>query len=160
MPLFDGFLTVESCENVAFIRPVEGRHWPLRFSCSTCREESPNYIFVDPTETADTAGGGVRNCVVQCKGCKATISAEVMPLPNPGYDADSGKDGLVLQVNVRGGEPVELCLDDQWTVETTSGATFSAVDLAEDWSEFDEGSQVPLMVSGAAINFKKAAKKK
>lgn len=53
----------------------------------------------------------------------------------------------LIAVECRGCEPIAWSVGDGWTVTVVGGQPFEDTDLSEDWSEFDEGTGEPVMVS-------------
>lgn len=160
MPTFSVVMSVEECEGVAVIRPAEGRQWGVKLRCSSCNEETPNYVYFNEAETFEAdGGGGVRNLVMRCGFCKAVLSVNVEANSVDGFHAD-GESGKLIDLEVRGGEPTELEMDDQWVVESAGGAKFEGADLSQDWCEYDEKAGESLNISGVEVSFEKMRKKK
>lgn len=155
MPAFYAVMDVEASEGVERVTPSTNRSWGLRFQCASCNEESAGAMYVSPAEQYER-DGGVHNFIVKCKLCKADITADIMtPPPGTGYySAEEEKPANIVAVfEVRGGRPVELEMDNQWTVTAAAGGgTFEEADLSEDWYDYDEKSQAAVSVTGASVS--------
>lgn len=172
MPQFGLVLSVEEQENVDSIAAAAGRTWALKIRCTECNETTKSFIFVDAQEVVETDGGGVRHCAFKCAFCKGTITVDVLPnnSASDGYTVPldvasasaAGRDlsGVVVSFDIRGGEPEELRLDDEWNVVSLGGEVFEGVDLSADWCEFDEKAGVPVALSGVSASFVKSKAKK
>ncbi|CCW71336.1 unnamed protein product [Phytomonas sp. Hart1] len=175
MPVFNIILKAEGWECVAAVRPSEGRYWALKCRCLSCHEVTDNYLFIDSKESYQSSGGGVRNYVSKCHFCKESVTANVVVAPpssgmshknsnrsvpslgsyNPEQHSEGG---AVVQLDMRGAEPVELRLDDQWVVEGMSGVVFKDADLSEDWYEYDETARSTVSISGVSVSFHRVKK--
>ncbi|KAH9598357.1 CXXC motif containing zinc binding protein [Trypanosoma melophagium] len=158
MPLYRVCLSAET-DGVVRIRPTQPRNWGLKVKCDACRETSPHFIYVDEAEEHESGGGGTRNAVFKCAFCKAVITVSIDPESYGAFEPDDNGDGGVVTIEVRGGAPEELEMDDKWEVEA-EGATFRDVNLGEDWMEYDESSGTTVSVTGATANFHRAKKAK
>ena len=153
MPLFSVQVKA-TFENIKELRPAEGRTWGIVFQCSDCKEKMPNPVEVDP-EGEEEKDGGTYNCVVACKFCKKKITASVVPKSEGGYLGE-GPPAQVVVLDCRGGEPVELALDDQWVaVSEETEHEFEHVDLSQDWVDYDEkaSEKGSVMISDVAVTF-------
>ncbi|CCW64161.1 unnamed protein product [Phytomonas sp. EM1] len=170
MPVFSIILKAGEWEGVAAVRPSDGRCWALKCRCLTCHEVTDNYLFIDSNELCSSGGGGVRNYSSQCRFCKERVTANVLSAPpcskvalesgNRGvpslgsYCPDQHPEGgVVVQLDMRGAEPVELRLDEQWVVEGMSGVVFKDVDLSDDWYDYDEAAGSTVSIGGVSVSF-------
>ncbi|KAG8342114.1 putative Eukaryotic protein of unknown function (DUF866) [Trypanosoma vivax] len=154
MPLFSVRVSAET-EGVTAIRPTRPRPWGLKVICDSCKEQSPHFVYVDEDEQCDSGGGGTRNTVFKCASCKTQISISIDTDSYGVYTPDEAQrnDGAaVLTLDVRGGTPVELEVDDRWVV-SSEGETFDGVDLSTDWMEYDEKSATSVSVSNFTVSF-------
>lgn len=149
MPTFAVLLKAE-LEGIEQITPVEGRSWMLKFNCTKCNTVTPNFVEVDPTETAEV-GGGTSNLAFKCKECKSVISATVVPRTEGGFGAKPGK---VVEIDIRGGEPVDLLLDDGWNAvgEGETATAFTGVTL-DDFCDYDEPAETSVTISKPEVSF-------
>eukprot|EP00796_Vickermania_ingenoplastis_P012161 gene12161-8365_t len=172
MPTFAAYMEIEEVEGVASIRPAENRILGIKFECGSCHEVGQKYVYVDPSETTETEGGGVRHAAFKCSFCDVVITTNIISWgkhicakatngeedeDDPESEEDEG--GKLFTLDVRRGEPVELELDDQWVVEAQGGALFEQVDLSQDWCEYDEASGKSVSLLGVSVVFKKAENK-
>ena len=133
-------------------------------------------MFVDSSEAHRSGGGGVRNHVSQCHFCKEGITINMLEdssclRASHGSGGSRGvtslgsycpdlhtEGGIVVQLDMRGAEPVELRLDDQWEVEGTSGTVFQGVDISESWYDYDEAAGSAISIGGVSITFHRVRK--
>ncbi|KAG5484479.1 hypothetical protein LSCM1_07849 [Leishmania martiniquensis] len=161
MPVFHAVMRVEESEGVERITPVKNRTWGLRFQCASCNEESSGVMYVNPNEQHDR-DGGVHNFVSKCKLCKADITADVLSVPagTGYYSAEEERAANVIAAfEVRGGRPVELEIDNQWTVVAAGGGTFEDVDLSEGWYDYDQGAATAVSITGVSVDFEKSKRR-
>lgn len=148
-------MDIEDCQGVKTIRPAEGRHLGIKFECASCRETGGTFVYVDSEMETETAGGGVRHMAYKCSFCSALITANISSWGEHCCTEVRGKESRLFTLDVRGGEPVELELDEQWVVESDGGATFPNADLSQDWCEYDESTNESLSLLGVTVEFRK-----
>ncbi|CCD15491.1 unnamed protein product [Trypanosoma congolense IL3000] len=158
MPQYSLLASAET-EGVERIQPMRPRDWGMKVECDSCREVSPNYIYVDETEERENAGGGTRNAVFKCSFCKTVITVDVDPSSYGAYYPESEDDTPLVVMEVRGATPVELDVGSNWVV-VSEGATFEGADLSTDWMEYDEKSGTAVSVSQFEVSFHRLKKGK
>lgn len=162
MPIFHAVMFVDECENIERIAPAPVREWGLRFACSSCSEESPNYMYINENDFFEREGGS-HHFVSRCKQCKNFVTVDVLPVPTgTGYYSavDEKAANVIASFEVRGGQPTAMEMNDKWVVVASSGATFTEVDLSEDWCDYDESGQTSVTISGVTVEFEKPKKVK
>ena len=142
-------------ENIKELRPAPDRTWGVLFACSSCREQMPNHIEVDP-EGAEEKDGGTYNCLFSCKFCKKKITVSVAKGSEGSYTGEGGPAPVIV-LDCRGGEPVDLYKDDQWIAvsEDTDHEFVEGVDLSQDWADYDEkadADKASVMISEVAFS--------
>ena len=190
MPVFVVVIKADSVEHITRIAPVEGRNtWQFKIKCDGCNEETPKFIDVDG-ETMVEVDGGACNACFKCKECKKDISINILSDSNvekaiAGFTSPANpktnkkwarvaldRNGLAITaVDFRGGEPVDMRLDDGFVAYAAKkegdddddndgefiadGAQLEGVDLSDDFADYDEASEQAVTISGAKAVFVK-----
>ncbi|CUG94157.1 Hypothetical protein, putative [Bodo saltans] len=159
MPNFALLIRTKEVENVATVAPIAGRRWGLKLSCASCSEVTPNFVYIDESETVESDGGSA-NAMFSCKFCKKQISVNVLTKAYGTYDCTSAKPMPVAGFEVRGAEPVEAHLEEGWTVVATeSEKEFSeGVNLDDDWVDYDDKGEQSVSILGVEVSFAKLGK--
>jgi hypothetical protein len=154
MPSFKFVLTAE-VEGVSKIEPHADRTWLLKYECGRCREATPNFIELNPAEEVEVHGG-TSNGMFACKFCKNQISSTI-PAKGVSFFGEGGT-GVVLVIDVRGGEPTAAMPEAAWTVTGAgeSETPFEDADLSEDWCDYDEKEAEPVSISDVTLTGVKA----
>jgi hypothetical protein len=151
------FVLQLSCEldGVASIAPHgEDMQYTVDFQQSGGSEVKEG-VVVSMDEEVDPGNGSDSCHAVLRWGGKTTSSVTLMQIPGVTRAItgdDSGSPVPLIAMECRGCEPIAWSVGDGWTVTVTGGQTFEDVDLSEDWSEFDEGTGEPVMVSEVATS--------
>ncbi|ETV96767.1 hypothetical protein H310_10075 [Aphanomyces invadans] len=125
--------------------PVNHR-WCLDIKEPTS-EEKREGVWVCDDELVDVPGGrGEAHFLMKWPGAKKesqlTIIRDVKKLTRPITGADSGEFVPVVGFDCRGLEPVAWYPEGGYTLTSAGGtAVFRDVNLAEDWSEYDEDGE-------------------
>jgi hypothetical protein len=69
------------------------------------------------------------------------------------YDTGRPEPGVVVVFDIRGGTPLAVDLEDQWTAVSESGGSFTGVNLAEDWCDYDEQSGQSVSIMNVVFSF-------
>jgi hypothetical protein len=149
MPTFVLQLSCEM-EGVASIAPLgEEMQYTVDFQQSGGDEVKAG-VVVSMDEEVDPGNGSDSCHAILRWGGKTTSSITLMQLPGVTREItadDSGSPVALIAMECRGCEPIAWSVGDGWTVTVAGGQSFEDVDLSEDWSEFDEGTGEPVMVS-------------
>ena len=150
MPTFVLQLSCE-LEGVASIAPgsSEEMQYTVDFQQSGGSEVKEG-VVVSMDEMVDPGNGSDPCHAVLRWGGKTTSSITLMQIPGVTREItadDSGSSVALVAMECRGCEPIAWSVGDGWTVTLAGGQTFEDVDLSEDWSEFDESTNEPVMVS-------------
>lgn len=156
MPLYGLFIKISESENVAYLEPASGRRWGLKLQCTSCNERTENFVFVDESEEVEV-DGGTANAVVSCKFCRKQMTLTVDPRHYGRYDMGPVPQKIAA-FDVRGGEPVELLLEDKWIATATGDAekTFDeGVELNDDWVGYDDKGDQSVSIMGVDCIFQR-----
>ena len=149
MPTFVLQLSCE-LEGVASIAPRgEDMQYTVNFQQSGGSEVKEG-VVVSMDEQVDPGNGSDMCHAVLRWGGKTTSSITLMQIDGVTRDVsadDSGSPVPLIAMECRGCEPIAWSVGDGWKVTLTSGQTFEDVNLSEDWTEFDEGTNEPVMVT-------------
>jgi hypothetical protein len=107
-------------------------------------------VVVSMDEQVDPGNGSDACHAVLRWGGKTTSSITLMQIEGVTRDVtadDSGSPVPLIAMECRGCEPIAWSVGDGWKVTLPGGQTFEDVDLSEDWTEFDEGTNEPVMVT-------------
>ena len=150
MPVFACNVSA-TLEGIKEVTPTPGRSWMLKFTCTKCNTDTPNFIEVDPDEEVEV-GGGTSNASFKCKECKNIISASIVPRSEGSFGE---KGGTVVEIDVRGAEPIELLFDNRWSAVGAgeSETAFEDVDLAEEFADYDEKEECPVTIADPVSTF-------
>jgi hypothetical protein len=149
MPTFVLQLSCE-LEGVASIASRgEDMQYTVNFQPSGGREVKEG-VVVSMDEQVDPGNGSDACHAVLRWGGKTTSSITLMQIEGVTRDVtadDSGSPVPLIAMECRGCEPIAWSVGDGWKVTLLGGQTFEDVDLSEDWTEFDEGTNEPVMVT-------------
>ncbi|GAA6041718.1 hypothetical protein JCM8097_003098 [Rhodosporidiobolus ruineniae] len=135
-------------EAVTDLKPLgEDFHYYVKVSCSSCREEHPNFVTLDATETQEIPGSrGEANLVWRCQMCKRehTINFDSsFKREKAAYtleESEEQKYATIAVVECRGCEVTAFDPKGTWTCKgAESGTVFDEVELEEgEWTDYDE----------------------
>lgn len=153
MPVFVLSLSAET-EGIASIEGLgEEMQYTVDFQQSGGSEVKAG-VVVSLDETIDPGGGGTECHALLKWGGKTQSTITMMEIPGVTRafaEADSGSEPVpLIAMECRGCEPIAWAVGEGWKVTVTSGQVFEDVDLSEDWTEFDEGTGEPVMISEIA----------
>ncbi|GAA6005335.1 hypothetical protein JCM10207_002942 [Rhodosporidiobolus poonsookiae] len=146
-------------EAVTDLKPIgDDFGWQVKVSCSSCREEHPNWITADATETRDIPGSrGEANVVWRCQMCKRehTISFDDSfkrdKAAHTLEDSEEQRFSTLAVLECRGCEITQFDPKGVWSVKgAESGTLFDEVEISADepeWTDYDEkaGAGVSVM---------------
>ncbi|POY70797.1 hypothetical protein BMF94_6209 [Rhodotorula taiwanensis] len=147
-------------EALTDLKPAgEDFNWMFKVKCTSCREEHPNWVGIDATETRDISGSrGEANLVWRCQMCKRehTVSFdESFKRGSAVYtfeDSEEQRFAKLAVLECRGCELTEFDTNGVWTAKgAESGTVFDEVELSNEsgneWSDYDEkaGTSVSIM---------------
>ncbi|XP_005099014.1 CXXC motif containing zinc binding protein [Aplysia californica] len=116
--------------------------WYLKLSCSSCGEETSDYVYCTLRETSPLTGGrGQASLVLKCKLCKRENSIDIVTESlSPYTEEDSGKFKTIVAFDCRGVQPIDFSPRVGWeAVGLESQTLFSDIDLNEaEWFDYDE----------------------
>ncbi|SCV72382.1 BQ2448_3919 [Microbotryum intermedium] len=147
----------------------------FRVQCGSCREEHPNWIGIDATESREISGSrGEANFVWRCTMCKREHTISKFPSTfrrsdirqagdfDPSFNrskafytldqSESQKFGTIAVLECRGCEIIKFDPKGIWHCKgVESGTLFDEVELGLDnpdgWNDYDEKASEPVGVS-------------
>jgi len=130
-------------ENVATVRTCgDDFRWYLKLKCSSCGEETSDYVYLSLCESSPLTGGrGQASLVIKCKLCKRENSIDIIKDSIAKLtDDDSGKFKTVVVFDCRGVNPIDFSPRVGWeAVGLESNSVFSDIDLNElEWYDYDD----------------------
>ncbi|KWU41223.1 DUF866-domain-containing protein [Rhodotorula sp. JG-1b] len=147
-------------EALTDLKPLgEDFNWMFKIKCTSCREEHPNWVGIDATETRDISGSrGEAHLVWRCQMCKRehTVSFDdSFKRGSAAYtleDSEEQRFATIAVLECRGCELTEFDPKGTWTAKgAESGTVFDEIDLSNEsgneWSDYDEkaGTSVSIM---------------
>ncbi|ORY53998.1 hypothetical protein BCR35DRAFT_296853 [Leucosporidium creatinivorum] len=146
-------------ENVTDLRPVgDDFNWMFKLQCGSCREEHPNWVGIDATETREISGSrGEANFVWRCTLCKREHSINFdssLDRSKAVYTAEQSEEqkfAAIAVLECRGCEITAFDPKGIWSCKgTESGTKFEEVELSleepDGWTDYDEKSNEPVSV--------------
>ncbi|KAK8219361.1 hypothetical protein M8818_001096 [Zalaria obscura] len=136
-------LTAE-LNGVTDLLPLDTEENPFWYTftvqCTSCRETHPNPVAMSRFETNEVSGSkGEANFVWKCKNCKREHSASIKEAPKAYQQAEPAKRQDIIVIDCRGLEFTEFKADGDWVAKgIESGTKFEAIDLSDDWYDYDE----------------------
>ncbi|GFO22286.1 upf0587 protein c1orf123 homolog [Plakobranchus ocellatus] len=144
-------------ENIEHVRPTgDDFRWYLKLTCSSCGEETPEFVYCSLGESSPLTGGrGSASLVLKCKLCKRENSIDILRDSICSYSQDdAGQFKTIVIFDCRGVSPSDFSPRVGWEAKCSESSTlFSDVDLKEmEWYEYDE--QAKESVSITELNYK------
>lgn len=116
--------------------------WYLKLCCSSCGEETSDYVYCSLSESSPVKGGrGQASLVIKCKLCSRENSIDIIKDSIRSYtEEDSGKFKTIIAFDCRGVSPIDFSPRVGWeAVGLESSTLFADIDLNEkEWYDFDE----------------------
>ncbi|KDE04429.1 hypothetical protein MVLG_05144 [Microbotryum lychnidis-dioicae p1A1 Lamole] len=149
--------TLENCTDLQ--AHGDDFNWMFRVQCGSCREEHPNWIGIDATESHEISGSrGEANFVWRCTMCKREHTINFDPSFNRSkafytFDqSESQKFATIAILECRGCEIVKFDPKGIWHCKgVNSGTVFDEVELElsnpDGWTDYDEKASEPVGVS-------------
>ena len=155
MPNFKALFQAE-IEGLLSVGPKEDKAWGLKVQCAKCHEKSDKFIYVDPSEEAETTGGGSAHFCTNCKFCKNQIAISVVAKTFGSYGG--GAPAAIVTFDFRGAEPTEMEMDDDWiAIAVESETKFDEeVDLTDEWVDYDEKGSQSVGIKDPQVTFQRA----
>ncbi|BGP45132.1 hypothetical protein JCM10450v2_000949 [Rhodotorula kratochvilovae] len=137
-------------EHVTDLKPLgDNFTWMVRVKCTSCREEHPNFMGIDATESHDISGSrGEANLVWRCQLCKKENNInfdDSFKRASAAYTLEDGEEqrwGTLAVLECRGCEIIEFDPQGTWMCKgAESGTVFDEVELSKeeaDWNDYDE----------------------
>jgi len=130
-------------ENLAHFKATgDDFRWYLKLKCSSCGEETSEFVYCSLCETSPLTGGrGQASLVIKCKLCKRENSIDIVSDSLKAYsEEDMGKFKTIVVFDCRGVQPVDFSPRIGWEATgEESGTVFSDIDLSEEeWYDYDD----------------------
>ena len=158
MPSFALHVTA-TLEGAARVLP--GPHHALRicFTCTSCRETQPRpsvFCFEDEVEVPDKRDSVV-SLLQKCVFCERALTVKLTSTRAQAQAVTPETPRALSAVReCRGCEPATFEPGDNWRVEGPSGQGWDAALNDDEFCEYDETGDVPVLVTGVAGAFSKA----
>ncbi|BFY99211.1 hypothetical protein BsWGS_02251 [Bradybaena similaris] len=130
-------------ENIEYLKAVgDDFRWYMKLSCTSCGEETPEFVYCSKEEKSPLTGGrGEASLVLKCKLCKRENSLDIIQGSEAPYTSEqSGQFGTIVAFDVRGVSPTDFSPRVGWEVKSQESSTvFPDVDLKDlEWFDYDE----------------------
>ncbi|CAE8615810.1 unnamed protein product [Polarella glacialis] len=168
---FVGLYVKAELENVAKIEFAETTDWTLDVQQSSSDEIRERITINGQEEFEVPNSKGTANFIVKFEGAKAFSTMNMVVAGRKELkdmktlkgvtlgvypESAEGKMSLVAIFDCRGAEPCKWYPVGPFTVTSKGGKVFQDVDLSDEdgWCEYDEGSEMSVMISGVGFEFK------
>ncbi|GAA5971414.1 hypothetical protein JCM11641_008344 [Rhodosporidiobolus odoratus] len=155
-------------EGVTDLKPLgEDFEYAIKASCTSCREEHPNVMTVQATETVEIPGSrGEANLVWRCQMCKrehtinfdSSFKREKAALSFE--DSEEQRWVSIAVLECRGCEITAFDPRGVWTCTgAESGTVFDEVEISADepeWTDYDEKAGAGVSVMEVETQIKRA----
>uniref|UniRef100_A0A0B7BW65 CXXC motif containing zinc binding protein n=1 Tax=Arion vulgaris TaxID=1028688 RepID=A0A0B7BW65_9EUPU len=139
-------------ENLEHLKAVgDDFRWYLKVTCTSCGEETPDYVYCSPEERFPITGGrGEASLVLKCKLCKRENSIDLVQGSIVPYTQQhSGQFASIVVFDCRGVSLSDFSPRVGWEVKGLESETiFSDTDLKErEWYDYDEKAGQPVSIT-------------
>ncbi|KAH9491616.1 hypothetical protein Btru_031046 [Bulinus truncatus] len=145
-------------ENIQEFYPVgEDFRWYIKLQCSSCGEETPDFVYCSVSEKYPSPHGkSTCSLVIKCKLCKRENYIDIIEDSVSSYTKDdAGTFKTVVVFDCRGATPVDFSPRVGWeAVGVESETNFPDVDMSNcEWFDYDEKAGQPVCITELKYQF-------